>query len=176
MRKGILVSLTATSLLVLGAAAQAGPAYKAADIVSHFATDLGPSRSLCIGTESECGKAVGSAPKSAGGFNLVVSFDNNSAALTKGARENLDEFARALKDPRLGASAFEIGGYTDAKGSPDYNLGLSAKRAEAVVGYLQTQGVDTSRLQARGYGRDNPLSGDPMNPANRRVETRIRTQ
>ncbi len=165
------------SLLAAGTAAKADPAYRASDIVGRFAPapDLGQSRALCIGTESECGKAVAAPPKPSN-FDLVVNFEYNSATLTKSARENLDEFAKALRDPRLSQSAFEVGGYTDAKGGDSFNLDLSARRAGSVVEYLKNQGVDTQKLEARGYGANNPVSADPLDAANRRVETRLKTR
>lgn len=175
MRKTLLFTVAA-SLTLFGAAAQADPTYRAADILSHFApaTDLGPSRALCIGTDSECAKAT--APKPVSNFNLRVTFEYNSATLTKAARENLDEFAKALKNPQLGRSAFVVEGYTDAKGSDGYNLDLSGRRAQAVVSYLQGQGADAAKLEAKGFGKERPIAGDPMNPSNRRVETRLRTE
>lgn len=149
--------------------------YSAADIVSHFAPDLGPSRALCIGTESECGKSVQAKPKAAN-FDLVVNFEYNSATLTPGARSNLEEFAAALKDPRLNASSFVVEGHTDGKGGDGYNLDLSTRRANAVVEYLKGQGVDTAKLEPRGYGKLKPIAGNTLDPHNRRVETRLRTE
>ena len=176
MRKDMLFSFVALSIAAFGQAAAAGPAYTASDIVSRFAPapELGASRALCIGTDSECGKAVG--PKPARNFDLTVNFEYNSATLTKSARGNLDEFAKALKDPRLSSSGFVVGGYTDAKGSQAYNLDLSARRAAAVVEYLRSQGVESAKLEAKGYGDQNPVAKDPLDPANRRVETRLRTE
>ena len=149
--------------------------YRATDIVKHFAPapELGASRALCIGTESECAKNIAPKPK-VGNFDLVVNFEYNSATLTKSARSNLDQFASALKDPRLDTSAFVIEGYTDGKGSDGYNLDLSSRRASAVVDYLKQQGVDTAKLEARGYGKTKPRSTDPLDPSNRRVESRLR--
>ena len=51
-------------------------------------------------------------------------------------RVNLDEFAKALKDPRLAQGKFAVEGHTDARGSDRYNLVLSQKRAGAVVKQL----------------------------------------
>lgn len=152
--------------------------YSATDIVKHFAPqpDLGAPRALCIGTESECAKAVAPKPKVATNFDLVVNFEYRSATLTKSAKSNLDEFAKALKDPRLGRAGFVIEGHTDGKGSDEYNLDLSTRRANAVVSYLKEQGVDPAKLESRGYGKLLPIAGDALNPNNRRVETRLRVE
>ena len=42
--------------------------------------------------------------------------------------------------------------------------------------YLNEQGVDTSKLVARGYGQTKPLVADPFAGENRRVETRLRSR
>lgn len=172
----LLAPVLAVALSGLATAASA-QSYSASDIVKHFApaADLGPTRALCIGTDSECAKSVAK-PKPASNFDLVVNFEYNSATLTKGAKTNLDEFAKALKDPRLDTSAFVVEGHTDGKGGDGYNLDLSSRRAKAVVGYLQERGVDTSKLEARGYGKLKPLTSDVLSANNRRVETRLRSE
>ena len=172
-----IVAFTTMALLLGSPAAVADPAYKASDIVDHFASgiELGATRGLCIGTEAEC-KVAPSRTKALAAFDLVVTFDYNSDVLTKAARQNLDEFAKALKDPRLSAGSFMVEGHTDAKGSDSYNLSLSERRAAAVVQYLSEKGVDTSKLAARGYGKAKPRASNPFDPANRRVETRLRVE
>ncbi len=154
--------------------------YKADDIVKHFSPAtppaFGATRGLCIGTEADCSKA-GHAVKTAAvaAFDLVVRFKYNSDVLEPDARANLDEFAKALKTPQLGTSRFVVEGHTDAVGSPSYNLDLSARRAQAVVRYLQERGVDTAKLEARGYGETKPVVADRFAGENRRVETRLKT-
>jgi len=82
-------------------------------------------------------------------------------------------FASALMLPSVMRRRFEIAGHTDASGSKDHNLVLSQARAEAVLNYLVANGVDRSRLEARGYGSENlALPNAPRDPANRRVEAR----
>ena len=182
MRVEILFPLLAVAATGLGQSALAQtsqkPAYNSADIVSHFSAlpDLGPTRALCIGTDSECAKSIAPKAKPASNFDLVVNFEYNSSILTKSAKANLDEFAKALKDPRLGTAAFVVEGHTDGKGGADFNLDLSTRRASAVVDYLKQQGVEAPRLEAKGYGKLKPLTGDPLSSNNRRVETRLRIE
>ena len=149
--------------------------YKADDIIKHFGggkPSLGVSRGLCIGTEAECNKA-GHAVKPPAAFDLVVKFKYDSDALEPEAKSNLDEFAKALKDPQLATNNFLVEGHTDARGSADYNLNLSERRAKAVVNYLSLRGVDAAKLVPRGYGQSKPVAADPFSGDNRRVETRI---
>ncbi len=161
-------------LASLGQAAAGDSAYSAADIIEHFAPkqQLGGTRGLCIGTEADCGQ-VAPKPRTNISFDLVVNFDYNSDVLTKAAKQNLDEFAQALKDERLATAAFVVEGHTDGKGSESYNLELSERRARAVVRYLNAKGVDSARLAPRGYGEAKPKAADPFDPLNRRVETRL---
>jgi outer membrane protein OmpA-like peptidoglycan-associated protein len=166
---------TSAALAVLAALAfapppaVADPAYTSQTVIDVFAKQaLGKPRALCVGDESEC-----PAPEETPRFDLLVTFDFNSDRLTPEAKENLNQFALALKDPRLSTQTFAIDGHTDATGSESYNLGLSERRARAVVAYLKTLGLDASRLNAKGFGKSKPRVADPFDPVNRRVETRL---
>lgn len=148
----------------------AEPAYKARAVADFFinASGQGATRSLCFGTEAECPEP---SPAPTARFDLLVNFEFDSDRLTQAAKENLDQFATAVKDPRLKGQSFEIDGHTDATGTEEYNLGLSERRASSVVAYLASQGVDASQLIARGLGKSRPRVADPFSAENRRVET-----
>jgi|GEM_PF-6243269 outer membrane protein OmpA-like peptidoglycan-associated protein len=71
---------------------------------------------------------------------------------------------------------FEIGGHTDSQGPDDYNLILSQARAQAVVDYLVSKGVNPSQLVAHGYGETKPIDPHKSKEAeakNRRVEFKV---
>lgn len=71
---------------------------------------------------------------------------------------------------------FEIAGHTDDEGADDYNMVLSQGRAQSIVDYLIKQGIDSSRLIARGYGESSPIDKGITKAAkarNRRVEFRV---
>ncbi|MBL4637439.1 MAG: OmpA family protein [Kofleriaceae bacterium] len=71
----------------------------------------------------------------------------------------------------------EVQGHTDERGSAEYNRELSQRRADSVVRFLVKDGVAKSRLQARGYGEDEPKNRKHSKAAwteNRRVEFLIR--
>ncbi|MHB1541430.1 MAG: OmpA family protein [Steroidobacteraceae bacterium] len=55
-------------------------------------------------------------------------------------------------------------GYTDDRGSPEYNIGLGMRRAESVRQAMLLQGVSPSQITVVSYGEE-----DPVNPANNRV-------
>ena len=70
-----------------------------------------------------------------------------------------------------------VEGHTDNVGSPEYNQGLSERRAYSVRDYLASQGVTPSRISAIGYGEARPKSSNDTpegRQLNRRVEIHIR--
>jgi len=114
-------------------------------------------------------------------FTLVgthtVLFDLNKDELTAEAKQVLDSVvakARGLK-----RYVVEVQGFTDATGSPEYNLELSRKRAAAVVRYLTLEGkLPLFRVNTVGYGEANPAADNKTRDGrqqNRRVEVRIYT-
>jgi hypothetical protein len=107
-----------------------------------------------------------------GGYDLMVTFEMDSAKLTPQARQNLDTFAAALQSAALAKLRFAVEGHTDSSGSPVHNLELSEARASSVVAYLVRHGVQPERLTARGFGEMQPRLANPAHPDNRRVETR----
>lgn len=105
-------------------------------------------------------------------INLLVPFDFGSAALTAAGRRALDSLGRALNEPALADARFEIGGHTDAIGTPDYNLALSQRRADAARDYLVNNAhIDASRLTTIGYGSTRLYNtAAPNAGVNRRVQ------
>lgn len=107
------------------------------------------------------------------GRDLLITFANGSSTLTPQARSNAKVFADALRTPQLNSLRFEIAGHTNATGARTANQSLSQQRAQALVDYLVSLGVDSSRFEAKGFGFDRPLNAaDPRAAENRRVEAR----
>ncbi len=71
----------------------------------------------------------------------------------------------------------EIGGHADYIGTAKYNMDLSVRRANAVVSFLSSKGIDRRRLKAVGYGKTMPLASnddeEEGRELNRRVEFKI---
>ncbi len=106
-----------------------------------------------------------------GGIDMLVTFPLGSAQMTPRAQTEARAFAQAMSAPQMAGMRFAIEGHTDASGARDKNMALSQARAQSVVDYLVSQGVDTGRLTAKGYGPDRPIRGTRATaPANRRVE------
>lgn len=88
----------------------------------------------------------------------AVDFEFNSTRLTAPAQDTLSQVATALAaQPAL---MVEIQGYTDSKGAAAYNQKLSQRRADAVLQYLVSRGVNGSALTARGYGPASPIASN----------------
>ena len=103
--------------------------------------------------------------------SLLITFETNSAALTKAARQALDVVGKALTSDKLGSFRFGIEGYADPRGQSDVNLKLSQARAESVRDYLvSAHGIDRARLEPVGKGdRELMNKANPSAPENRRV-------
>lgn len=83
-----------------------------------------------------------------------ILYDYDSAALRPESMSALDSLATLLKDnPGV---TIELGAHTDRHGSEQYNLNLSDRRAQSVISYLKEKGIDSSRLQHKGYGKSMP--------------------
>lgn len=147
--------------------------YSRDDVVNFLIeqADLGQSRAVCMGTKSEC--AAKTKPK---GFDMLLTFDLDSARLSEAAQKNLDIISQALIDGRLKAAKFRVEGHTDARGGDKYNMTLSTERADAVVSYLEKKQVPADRLQAIGFGKSVPRTSNPFDPENRRVELKLSTE
>jgi OOP family OmpA-OmpF porin len=100
-----------------------------------------------------------------------VNFDFDKATLRPDAEPVLAQVLAVFKaDPKL---SVEIGGHTDNVGKSDYNLKLSARRADAMKAWLVKHGVSSARLTTRGYGDSMPIEkndSDAGRAKNRRVE------
>ncbi len=137
--------------------------------------------------------------ENANGYNIIVPLNDASVALEEGtiielknlyfnfndasiranARKDLDDLVNVLQQhPDM---EIEIASYTDAVGSKDYNLGISQKRAEKVVEYLISKGINADRLLAIGYGEsgirnrcvDGVHCSDKEHQFNRRIEIKV---
>ncbi len=85
-----------------------------------------------------------------------VYFNFDSYALSSDSKSNLNNLASLLrKFPEL---KLDISGYTDARGSSDYNQNLSVNRANAVSKYLASSGIDKTRFTVTGKSESDPVA------------------
>lgn len=83
-----------------------------------------------------------------------VFYEFNSAKLTDASRQSLDKLVGLLADNAN--VSIELSSHCDYRGNELYNRRLSQHRAESVVEYLVSHGVDSGRLKAVGYGKLRP--------------------
>ncbi len=100
-----------------------------------------------------------------------IYFDTGKAMIRPESAPTLAEIIKLLKQ-QSGLSLFVVG-HTDSVGALDYNLKLSADRADAVVKALVAGGISASRLKGAGVGPYCPVASNRSEEGkakNRRVE------
>jgi len=103
-----------------------------------------------------------------------IYFDYNSAKLHESSMPELDRVVDLMKENP--AINIEISAHTDNKGSSDYNLKLSDKRAQEIVRYLVSKGIPSAKLKPKGYGASRPVAANDTEEnraKNRRVELKV---
>lgn len=86
-----------------------------------------------------------------------VLFDYEKATLKPAAEEALKKVAVVLS--QFPESMVTVEGYTDSKGKPSVNMGLSRERATAVKNWLvKDGGVAQTNISAKGFGEENPVA------------------
>jgi outer membrane protein OmpA-like peptidoglycan-associated protein len=104
-------------------------------------------------------------------FKSDFSFGFDSAIIKSGAEDEIARVAAVLiKYPQTN---IRIEGYTDSKGTEEYNMDLSRRRAEAVKNSLIGRGLTSSRLQTIGFGESKPLATNDTE-AGRQQNRRVR--
>jgi OOP family OmpA-OmpF porin len=103
-----------------------------------------------------------------------VFFDFDKAVLKPESFPELNRIVDLMNEKA--GMQIEIAGHTDATGPETYNLGLSERRAKAVVKFLTEKGVAVSRVTTLFFGESKPLENNANNEGrrkNRRVEFKI---
>lgn len=127
-------------------------------------------------TAYRSGRVGRSNKPSTGAFQPVVHFSFDESVVDDEYFNNLDRLAKLMKqDPSM---RVEMSGYTDSKGSADYNLKLAKERVNAVISYMEAQGISRTRFGGNAFGECCPLEAETIagldNPdgrwMNRRVE------
>jgi outer membrane protein OmpA-like peptidoglycan-associated protein len=98
----------------------------------------------------------------------------DKARLNDDGRDLLRNLSSALR--HYDHTLIQVGGYTDTSGTPESNLRISQKRADAVAAELRADGVAANRLTAAGFGATHlkKATGEGVSEArNRRIEIRI---
>ena len=153
----------AASPLMLGACVSTEELYaKYDEQACVFVVEKGPGKTLTL-REEVSNLAYACEP--------AVYFDYDDATLTEDSKKKLDTSFPILKQfPQL---RLGLQGFTDKHGSYDYNTGLANRRVNAVLDYLNANGMDVERVSSQPIGEGLPEFGDDIALAhanNRRVE------
>lgn len=126
------------------------------------------SRSLSIVEREQIASLAATKPN----IDLEITFDYNSADISKKAKPAVEALGKALSNDDLKGSTFVVAGHTDGVGSEAYNQDLSERRAESIKRHLtEKYGIAAADLVTVGYGKSKPKqAANPMDPANRRVQ------
>lgn len=83
-----------------------------------------------------------------------IFYDYDQWAIREDAKPSLDDLSKILKtNPSI---RIQLASHTDCRGTEEYNLELSQKRAQAAIDYLMTTGIPARRLVAQGFGESAP--------------------
>jgi len=111
------------------------------------------------------------APAPAPARSYLVFFDWDKANLTPRAQQIIQE--AAANSTKVKYTQIQVNGYTDTSGTPQYNQGLSIRRAQAVAAELVKDGVPKNAIAIQGFGETHllvPTGPGVREPQNRRVE------
>ncbi len=103
-----------------------------------------------------------------------ITFDVGRADVKAQFGPVLDQIANSIR--QYPGTVVRVEGHTDSTGSAAFNQTLSENRAKSVASYLIGRGVDSSRIQAMGYGFSRPIADNATaagRAQNRRVEVLI---
>jgi OmpA-OmpF porin, OOP family len=111
------------------------------------------------------------APAPAPARTYLVFFDWDKYDLTDRAKQIIAEAAQ--NSTKVQYTKIQVNGFTDTSGTPQYNMGLSIRRANAVKAQLITDGVPANVIGIQGFGDTHllvPTGPGVREPQNRRVE------
>lgn len=107
-------------------------------------------------------------------FSEQTLFDTDSADLNASGQAVVNSMFAALAEYK-GITGITVTGHTDARGSEEYNLGLSERRAQTVADQISAQYPD-ARIDVIGLGETSPIANNVTaegRQLNRRVEIEV---
>ncbi len=142
--------------------------YDNASMMTQVPTVFTPGLSVSDAIAHACGIA----PRGQNG--VQPSFEYDSANLADADRAILAEIARCLTEGALKGKAVSLVGRTDARGEPEYNMGLGETRATNVNKYLVDLGVGRDRMKSTSRGEIDAMGKDEAGFAkDRRVDIEL---
>ena len=176
MHRKLLAALAGTILVIAGCSgrseqrvprtAEAVPS----DTISHTPANAAAGKGAAEeGTPAS--DAQGGGASAPAGVGRLIYFDFDSSEIKPEFVPVIAAHARALG--RNASVRVRLEGHTDERGSPEYNIGLGERRAQAVRRALMLQGVTEAQVATVSYGEERPAVAGQDEAAwakNRRVE------
>ena len=134
------------------------PVAKSRERVVNIAADLIPVETLIVGDVVQLKE---------------IYFEYDKSNITPEGAAELDKLVQVMKaKPNMVIMAKA---HTDNRGSAEYNLALSDRRAKAMAQYVISKGIDSTRLSGQGYGESEPkvkceTCTEEQHAQNRRIE------
>jgi peptidoglycan-associated lipoprotein len=113
---------------------------------TDLAAGTGPGAAAVPGSEQDFTVNVGDR----------VFFLEDKSSLTPEAQETLRRQAQWLQ--QYPSVVVQVEGHADERGTREYNIALSARRATAAREFLIAQGVAASRISSIAYGKERPAA------------------
>lgn len=104
----------------------------------------------------------------------AILFDFDSSAIRPDAAHALNDVAEVIR--AYAQRPVRIEGHTDSIASDDYNQSLSKRRAQSVMDWLASHGIERARITSHGFGETKPVASNDDaagRQRNRRVEVVI---
>jgi peptidoglycan-associated lipoprotein len=178
MDRTLLAAMTGTILLLLmagcGKSEQRVPKTAEAVVSDNVSTLHGGAAAGSAANAENAGAAgdaQGGGASAPGGAARLIYFDFDSSEIRPEFVSVIAAHAHALA--RNASVRVRLEGHTDERGSPEYNIGLGERRAQAVRRALMLQGVTDAQVATVSYGEERPAvagQGEEAWAKNRRVE------
>lgn len=155
----MLLAATAFSVACGGKSAPEEPAPEPAPVANPTPAPTAPDNSgdtERMERERAAAEAAERARAVEADLKAMINFDYDQATVRQADQATLDRKAAILS-----ANAnvkLRISGHADERGSDEYNLALGNRRAAAAKRYLESKGVNGSRLEVVSYGEERPLN------------------
>jgi len=158
---------------------QAATAQQQADQATQQAEEFRKQREADLVRMQQALGKVAETHRTATGLRVTldsksIRFDFDKAEIKPEYRDILNRIAGILMTFR--GYTIAVYGYTDDIGTPNYNLQLSERRAEAVRNFFVQTGISPTMMSTKGFGKSDPRvpgNSEQARAANRRVEIAI---
>jgi peptidoglycan-associated lipoprotein len=177
MNRILLAALTGAALLLLEAGCSKSmqrvprTAEATTDTISGAQASGAANGAAAAGATDTGADAQGGGASAPAGVARLIYFDFDSSEIKPEFVSVIAAHARALA--RNASIRVRLEGHTDERGSPEYNIGLGERRAQAVRRALMLQGVTEAQVTTVSYGEERPAAAGQDETAwakNRRVE------